>query len=474
MSERRANEKRKTQKKTIDPLYYSMFIPDDESTDEIEERFKELDKRMKSNENQNPDEIARQLFKENAMPNQVPLDLWLSFQNESDVNDKDEDATFSMGGSIDEYDEEFVSRKRITGGRHKKINKPKIILIAASQQIEHLGAGVDLWPIYKVQQLDVTPYIVNIHDFPNRETFNSRNKIRDSLNQNPIHFAERITAKVVHDIVGNYCDAIIMDPPFGHNDWTAERFFKFLINLGKFLKRAFIVVWADPENFNLLQEVFEKTEYVFCDSIAIELLDEYGRPYQSKPSQLGFKRESRMAIMFRTDDIVRSDLKQQRVKDTGFGTVYENGKTYGRLGLPLSIHEILEIMLPDLPTRKRTFVELWPSFFSRRDGWIMIDEKANPEEELKDELIPDESTPQCEIHKFDNTLIDSIIDLDDKKSHRNIDKSKTDRIVEAIVIRNGTDDNEDDVDFNEIARRKAQRTQNHREVILDYSDSSDD
>ncbi|OHT16524.1 hypothetical protein TRFO_13101 [Tritrichomonas foetus] len=487
MSERRKNERRSSRNNRVDPFMYAMYRPDDEDPEQIEELFNQLDQRIQDAEGKGTDDIARQMFKETAAPNQVPLDVWFSFEKEADTGDKDDDAAFTPGSWEDGDD--FVARRHTSGTRQKRSSssKPKVILIAASQQIEHLGAGVDLWPLYKVQQLDVFPQLKYIHDYPNREMLSSRNKISEVLKHNPINIVDRITAKVIQNIVGEHCDAIIMDPPFGFNDWTHDRFLKLLLNLGRYLTRTFIVVWADPENMGLIQDVFDKTEYVFCDSIAVELLDQSGGPYYSPPSELGFRRESRMAVMFRTDDINRSDLKQQRVKDTGFGTVYENGKSYGRIGLPLSIHEIMEIMLPDLPNRKRTFVELWPSFFTRRSGWINIDERANPNEEVKDEIVHDEeiqtSTDDNEnsvgkVIKFDDTLINKLIDLDDGKPRRKIAQKDEHQDIAAVIIQNGIDDQDDDIDISEIERRKEQRSQqpNPKEAIHDYSasQSSDD
>ena len=473
MSERRRNEPRRARKR-IDPYNYAMYLPDDESTEAIEYRFKQLDDLMKRNNGANPEDAAREVFKLNATPQQIPVEVWFDLENEIDANDNDEDASFIPG--FDEGDD-FVPRHHLSSSRARRSPKTKTSLIAASQQIEHLGAGVDLWPLYKVQQLDVPPMINNIHDYPNRETFHTRNKVASTIKGNPIHIVDRITARVIHQIVGEYCDAIIMDPPFGYNDWTKERFQKLLLNLYNYLQRCFIVIWADPENLELIQEVFEKSEYVFCDSIAIELLDPSGGPYFLPPDGYGFKRESRMAIMFRTDDINRSDLKQQRVKDTGFGTVYENGKSYGRIGLPLSIHEILEIMLPDLPNRKRTFVELWPSYFTRRNGWINIDEKVNLFEEVRDEIVQQETT-SLESVQFDDTLINRLIDVDDGKPVREIEVSDEDLDSKPIIIENGTDDRDDDIDVTEIVKRKEQKTTSSGgfvdDEIIYSSDSSDD
>jgi hypothetical protein len=108
--------------------------------------------------------------------------------------------------------------------------------------------------------------------------------------------------------------------------------------------------------------------------MSVELLDSMNRPLVIKTDPSGVPRNSRMAVMFRTDDIIRNDLRQQRVKDTGYGVVSEHGKSYGRLSMPQTLHSIIEIMLPDRKTGPRVFVELWPNFFCRRPKWICIDE----------------------------------------------------------------------------------------------------
>jgi hypothetical protein len=90
-------------------------------------------------------------------------------------------------------------------------------------------------------------------------------------------------------------------------------------------------------------KVFRREPFIFCESIAIELVDGFGRPRVVDIDANGFPRNSRMALMFRTNDIVCSDLKQQRVKDTGFGSVDFGGKMYGRLSMPMTIHTIVEV-----------------------------------------------------------------------------------------------------------------------------------
>ncbi|KAK8891652.1 hypothetical protein M9Y10_028872 [Tritrichomonas musculus] len=437
MSFSRRSERKK--KKQIDPLWYSMYVPDDENPEIIEEKFSYLEEQMRKNKNSDSQTVARQVFIQTATPDQVPMDVWWDMGNdEDDDEDKDQDATFIPGGFDD--GEDFVARRRFTGSRSKsRAPKTKVGLVSASQQIEHLGAGIDLWPLYKVQQLDIPPQLTSIHEYPNRETLSTRKRIFETIKHNPINLVNRITAEVIRNIVHGHIDAIIMDPPFGHNDWTKERFHNFIKKLENFLERTFLIVWADPQNLELIQEVFEKSSYVFCDSIAIELLSPTGGPYFLPPDEYGFRAETRMAIMFRTNDINRNDLKQQRVKDTGFGTVYENGKSYGRLGLPLCVHEIVEIMLPDLPNHKRTFVELWPSFYTRRNGWINIDEKVNPDEAIPDEIMPPVDDEGLSVTQFDDTLINRIIDINDEKHQgRMVNNANTE--TNPVVIENDIDE----------------------------------
>jgi hypothetical protein len=188
------------------------------------------------------------------------------------------------------------------------------------------------------------------------------------------HRVAKIDLDTFHRIVGPQCDAIIMDPPFGHGGWTHTRWTNFVSSLYRSLRRCFIVTWVDPGDLTAVVDAIKHGGYVFCDSMAVELLDPFGRAYFVKSDPSKFPRNCRMAIMFRTDDINRSDLRQQRVKDTGFGIVAEGGKTYGRLSMPMTLHTIVETMLPDRKVGPRVFVELWPNLFTRRPKWIQIDE----------------------------------------------------------------------------------------------------
>jgi hypothetical protein len=184
------------------------------------------------------------------------------------------------------------------------------------------------------------------------------------------------------------CDAILMDPPFEYNGWTVKEFEGFMEALVPTLEKCFLVCWADPEYLLGVIRVFVCVGLKFCDSMFVELLDGYGRPRDVKDYGEGWPRSSRLALIFRTRDITESDFSPALVRSMGFGIVALKGKTYGRMSMPLTLHNILELMLPEDENGKKVFVELWPNFFDRRHGWVLIDEASPlPEEpqEVEDE-----------------------------------------------------------------------------------------
>ncbi|KAH0789609.1 hypothetical protein GPJ56_006495 [Histomonas meleagridis] len=359
----------------MDPLYYAAYARDDEPPEAIERKFAILEQRIQENSNTSTvQDIARKLLAEEALPNQLPTDIWFDLEDEvyGPIDSDEGDASFlpSYGGGDDE--EYYVERSLRTKG--KKKSKTSHPTLSTSTQVEHLGSGVDLWPLYKVLKLHSNVGMIPHRDFVNRETFRTREEFVEELTT-PKYVVDNIDVHTFVDIVGTQVDAIIMDPPFGHNGWDGNKLYKFISGLMPHLSRTFIVIWVDPDTISDIVASFKKAEYVFCDSISVELLDPFGRPYVIYTDSSGFPRDSRMAIMYRTNDIIRSDLKQQRVKDTGYGIVCENGKSYGRISMPLTIHNILKIMLPDRKEQKRVFVELWPSFYARPENWLYIDEK---------------------------------------------------------------------------------------------------
>lgn len=374
---------RRKKKASFDPFHYAAYLPDDESVDNIEERFALLDKLENTTDvsSTTNEEIARRVFIQTASPNQVPIDMWFEMEEmeKNGFDDDDENFTPSYG---DDDNDDYVPRGRReygSSGQRKKGGKGgQHSTFASTAQIEHMGSGVDLWPAYKVQQNNSSKGTIITHrEFPNREVIMTRSQFLQSLSKGPTYnIVDKITVSEINKIVASKrIDAIIMDPPFGHNGWTHESLRLFLKEIKPFLSQTFIVIWADPSDVAGTVDAFAKNEYVFCDSIAVELLDNFERPLTITSDKCGLYRNSRMAIMWRTDDIGRSDLRQQRVKDTGFGVVYPGGKTYGRLSMPMTVHNNIEVMLPPRKDQGRVFVELWPTFFSRRKGWVVIDEK---------------------------------------------------------------------------------------------------
>lgn len=362
-------------RQSIDPLYYAIYVNDDEDASDIERKFALLEKEMKENDTEPVEDIARKFFAKEATPSQVPTDVW--FALEEVLSDQDDDEGYSPFN--DEELESTSSTKPSRTYGHKKKARHLHSTLNSSTQVAHLGSGIDLWPSFKVQRIVCYQGLFPQRERANTETILSRESFIQSIKESKYHLIDDINAMSFRKIVGNQCDAIIMDPPFGHGGWNQNKLVKFLHELYPYLSRTFVVIWLDPDFVEMITSAFEKENYVFCDSVSVELLDELNKPFVIYSDKSGFPRESRMAAMYRTNDIIRSDLKQQRVKDTGYGVVYKNGKSYGRISMPLTVHNILQIMLPNRKNQNRVFVELWPSRFTRPTNWILIDEKEKPE-----------------------------------------------------------------------------------------------
>lgn len=370
--------KTRGKKNQFDPFIYAAYIPDEETIYNIEQRFLllEQEKARLAEKGTNDEEVARRVFAQTAQPNQLPLEVWLAVDDNILSNNYQEEDDQNFIPQFGDEEDEFIPRfRREYGGAGKK-SKKKGDTMANSGQIEHLGAGVDLWPAHKVSHNINETEVIKHREFPNSERIVKMHEFRQQLNSSLIYDkVDNITVELLLKYTDNKkIDAIIMDPPFGHNGWTIDHYKKFITNLKPYLSQTFIVTWADPDYLDGIISTINELQLVFCDSLCIELLDNFERPYIIGTDEFGFARDSRMAIMFRTDDITRCDLRQQRVKDTGFGVVYPGGKTYGRISMPMTIHNNIEVMLPPKKGVPRTFIELWPTHFSGRKGWIMIDE----------------------------------------------------------------------------------------------------
>lgn len=387
MSSRDAAQARRKPRKRIDPLHYALYCNDEESLEDIEEKFRMLDKRTEGASEEELMDAAREVFRLTATPEQMPnVEMWFELHEGDGAYDDDEDVFEPSYG--DDGDELFPRNSRMLRTKGKQRSAAGQPTLASAAQIEHLGAGVDLWPAYKVRQVRSSGGVITHKEFPNRIPFRTRDEFIREIDTSNYTMVDTIDVDTFRNLVGDQCDAILMDAPFGRAGWTYRRFRDWLSRLKPHLDRCFIVVWTSVDDMDGIMEAFKQAEFKFCDSMAVELLDSFERPHVIRSDWHGLPRDSRMAVMFRTTDIVRSDLKQQRVKDTGFGVVAEGSKTYGRLSMPMTIHTIIETMLPPRKGTTRVFVELWPSFFHRRANWVLIDEKPSPDPPIELDPLP--------------------------------------------------------------------------------------
>jgi len=364
-----------TRKKKTDPFIYMGYIDDTDSVESIEAKFSMMESKMKENKG-SAEEIARSVFIETVTPKEVPLDVWYELENygeEGLLQDDDYEPDFFEG------DEDIPRIRSLSRSRSKSSGMDTSgSNFASFTQIDQLGSGIELWPDYKLRPIEFDDSVAMTHvDFPNTQLGSSRDNFVALCQRCPIHFVDKVSTDSIYEIAGRNIDAILMDVPFGKNGWNYEKFYSFIRDLKESIGHSFFVIWADPEHLTDVVTACTRLDLKFCDSISCELLTPLGAPVQIRLSN-GFNRESRMLVMYRTDDISRNDLAQQRIKDTGWGIATKGGKTYDRYSMPMVAHQILETMLPPRTTKgshPRVYVELWPSYFNRRDGWTMISEK---------------------------------------------------------------------------------------------------
>ena len=374
-------------KKKLDPFFYMGYADDNDSIESIEAKFAMLDYKEQQQSDMSAEEIAKSVFVETVTPTQVPIDVWYDLENYGEEEELYPEDEFEPG-FYDGDDDLPVRGSSMRRSHSRSTNEGNGSNFANFTQVDHLGSGIELWPDYKLKTLSTDINTANVNgEFPNSQAALSQEAFKALAEKCPLHTVDKITPDSICNIAGKTIDAIIMDVPFGHNGWNAETFYRFLSNLKGKVGQSFFVIWADPEHLPIVVDAATKLDLKFCDSISCELLTGYGVPVEIKLKN-GFIRETRMLVMYRTDDISRNDLAQQRIKDTGWGISAIGGKTYDRYSMPMVAHKIIETMLPKRSKgAARVFVELWPSTFNRREGWVMINEK-----EVDDDAAP--STPK--------------------------------------------------------------------------------
>lgn len=371
-------------KKSIDPTYYMGYFPDDEPLERIEERFRILDEKEKNNvQGKSEFELAKSTFIETALPQHLPLNLWYQL----DSVEEDEDDYFYADDPNGELYDDVVRSSRSMHKYKSKTGSEAPGSLASFSTIDQLGSGFELWPDYKLKPIFKRVEGHFIHDeFPNEQCGVSYEEFLDYLKSNTIFYVDRINCKTIGECIAKATngygtipdvDCILMDPPFNSANFDHSRFAHLLADFKSRMTQTFIFIWIDPSNFSEVCLVASDLDFKFCDSVCCELLTPMGeRYYVSSSMEEGMKFCTRMLLIYRNFDVQRNDLAQQRVKDTGWGICMPSTKNYGRSTMPQTPHFIIETMLPQRKNgMKRIFIELWPSEFARREGWIMIDEK---------------------------------------------------------------------------------------------------
>ncbi|EAY07817.1 hypothetical protein TVAG_312160 [Trichomonas vaginalis G3] len=358
-----------SRKKKIDPMLYMGYADEKESIESIEAKFAMMENKEREGD-LSAEESAKSVFLETVTPDQIPLDVWFDLENYGEEEEQLMDDIYEPGY----YDGDEDIPRSMRRSHSRGSGESGGLNFANFTQIDHLGSGIELWPDYKLRSVDCDKNTAMISaEFPNVQEGLSYERFQDICEKCPITTIPKMTPKAIYEIAGNNIDAIIMDVPFGHNGWTGATFYQFLREMKNTIGQSFFVIWADPEHLPDVVGACTRLELKFCDSISCELLSPMGDPVSIELKN-GFHRETRMLVMYRTDDISRNDLAQQRIKDTGWGISVRGGKTYDRYSMPMVAHQIIETMLPQKKNKRRVFVELWPSTYNRRNGWTMINE----------------------------------------------------------------------------------------------------
>lgn len=350
------------------------YFQDDVPPEKIEEYFAVLEGYEYMTNNS--EEAARQTFYKTADPNLLPVDVWYAMEEEDNLDDMHGDFDPVL---FDEEEEEAISRRHRekikTGGSSSHFKSGETVGSSSALQTETVGAGIEIWGRTKVEYDEEEAPIFD--EFPNVVQFNTVASFKELCQTCPIHVVDKINAASIRSIAGNHVDAFIIDPPLGFNGYTYDSLYHLLKKINDGYERFFMAIWVNPEDMSGVCETALRAKLRFCDSFAIELVDETLRSINVSSTQ--YFRCTRMMVLYSSPTVQRNDLAQQRIKDTGWGISIPNGKSYGRHSTPLVPHRIFETMLPNKKgKRKRVFVELWPSYFYRREGWIYIDQSSSP------------------------------------------------------------------------------------------------
>ena len=341
----------------VDPLIYADYVDDSTNLYDIEKRFQLLEMRQRNGENVS--DAARKVYLELSNPSEIhDIDGWLDTSGgvlwDEIASDDDVDFDENM---FDDDDEGGLESRDKGKNRGKRI---KISTFSDIFHVERFGLMIERWPIRKLARTTPIPaeglqQIVSETKMKNFIEIRHE-KFKPLSNPNNYVTYPKITGEIVKKQLHRInIDGFVIDPPIGINmdqDELAD-FLTALISCGE---NPYIIIWSDPDTLVDIIDAANKASLKHCDSVAVELFDGLMEPITLRTKH-GFPQHSRMLLMFRAFDAERSSLAQQRIRDTGWGLVYPNGKSHGRLGMPTVPHEILETMLP-AKRRQRSFVEI--------------------------------------------------------------------------------------------------------------------
>ena len=307
------------------------------------------------------------LFKQFATPQNVPAEVWFSFDDVAEKTDFDDE---EFDPSLDYEYGEYSDDDGYIGDSFQSIDKANL---ASSTKITKIGGTFELWTAERYKFACASPAEeLSLSDLLNSIELSPYNKIQEMMNQTTYIYFKRIGLKEIQHNIPLDTDALVMDPPLGKNGFTLKEFSEICVFL-KTLKRAFIFIWAEPADFSIINHACNYGNLLFCDTITVELLDEQINPYKIVGKR-SFVNTTKTIMIFKTAELKRDLFVHQKSKDIAYGIIRPNGKSRGRLGTPPIAHEVAEKMLPSEKT-KRIFVEIWPTRMSPRPNWIFLDEK---------------------------------------------------------------------------------------------------
>ena len=349
----------------IDYDEYIEFILANMKSDEIEEVFK-FKNYLLNVRHMSDSDVNRMLFKRYASPDNVPPDVWFSIEDKIDQKYDLDDDDFNP-----EYDSYGYSDDEVAIDESYSIDNTSI---GNPSKILKIGGTFELWPDARYRAAcPVSAYEIELESVQNSITLQGCNQIQEAMNKTRYIYHDRLGVNEIKQSLPKNTSGIVMDPPLGKGWLTNQEFLDICEYFHKF-ENIFIFIWAESSQLSIINNAACFAGLKFCDTIAVELLNEDFNPYHITSSR-NFIKTTKIVMIFQTNKMKTDSFVHQKSKDVNYGVCRPYGKSRGRLGTPQIPHEVIEKMLPK-EKQKRTFVEIWPTRMSPREDWVFIDEKC--------------------------------------------------------------------------------------------------